>query len=136
MYDNLRQHGFRGSEEPDTIEQARREIHSNFRLLEIRGPALQDEIMSRTLFPLIYEPGLANRQAYEDVMWVKRNKSLDYSSIVEYGIWIVKQLVRDPEMRSNEDVQKWISYVTELMTRLIASRTGVPPSDRLRTGRD
>lgn len=93
-------------------EQARIEIDSNFRLLETCGPALQDKIMSRALFPRVYEPGPANRQAYGDVMWVKPNKRLDYSSIVEYGIWIVKQLVRDPEMRSNEEVQEMISYVT------------------------
>ena len=135
MYANLRKHGFRGSKEPGTIEQSRREIHSNFRLLETCGPELQDEIMSRALFPLVYEPGLANRQVYEDVMWVKRNKALDYSSIVEHGILIVKQLVRDPEMRNDTEVRSGISYVTELMTMLVASRTGVPPSSRLRTGR-
>lgn len=113
-HNDMLRSGFRGSENPLSSEQARKEIKDNLNIFDKLCPEIQGEIMAVALLPhLIRSEDI--RMKFKEVVDKGR---LDYMSFLEIVVMIARALVQDPDMIDDPDIQHWNKYAGAVAKRL------------------
>lgn len=106
--------GFRGSENPLSSEQARKEIKDNLNIFDKLRPEIQGEIMAMALLPHLFKSEDIRKKFKE----VVDKTPLDYMSFTDIVVMIAMTLVHDPDMIDDPKIQHWNKYAGAVAKRL------------------
>lgn len=116
MYRYLESSGFQGSHyRAQTIEKAREEIRANFHLLEDSTPDTREQVISKSLFLHMY----ANSRSGSKIAWIRKERNLEYTEVVNMAIRSVKNLVYSPESKDNPTMKSQIIELSEKISSLM-----------------
>lgn len=107
--------GTRRNPENIDIDQVRREIRENYSLLEHSDQATKEKIITATLYHYISNAAMT---------WIKRERTSQYTEIVDTAVMLAQNLVIRPELRNDESVDSLIENLKLTFIKLYNDYSG------------